>query len=84
MEGEIRKTLEDRISYMQALAAELRGIAFHIENTDPSEYGNKGCEHGRYKIVDDGGSTRDRDADTLNKVAKLFENFWGKEQKSAK
>ena len=83
MDGEISKTLEDRISHMQALAAELRGIAFHIENTDPSEYGNKGCKHGRYKIVDDGGSTRDRDADTLNKVAKLFENFWGKEQKSA-
>ncbi len=84
MDGEISKTLEVRISYMQALAAELRGSAFHIENTDPSEYGNKGCEHGRYKIVDDGGSTRDSDADTLNKVAKLFEDFWGKERKSAK
>ena len=84
MGGKISMTLEDRISHMHALAAELRGIAFNIENTDPSEYGNKGCEHGRYKIVDDGGSTRDRDADTLKKVAKLFENFWGKEQNSAK
>ena len=81
---EFQKGLEDRFAYMQAFADELRGIAFNITNTAPSAYGNNGCEHGRYKIVDDGGSTRDRDADTLNKVAKLFENFWGKEQKSAK
>ena len=78
MDGKNSMTLEDRISYVRALAAELRGIAFNIENTDTSEYGNKGCEHGRYKIVDDGGRTRDRDVDTLNKVAKLFENFLGK------
>lgn len=77
----ISKKLEGRFEYMQALASELRGIAFHIENTSPAEYGNFGCDHGRERIVDDGGKTRDSDAATLNKVAKLFEDFWGKEQK---
>lgn len=67
---------ENRLEYLKAIAQELRGIAFHIENTDASEYGNKGCEHGRYKILDDCGATRAHDIDTLTKVASLFEKFF--------
>ena len=67
---------EKRIEYLKALAQELRGIAFNIENTDASQYGNKGCEHGRSKLLDDCGATRANDIDTLTKVASLFENFF--------
>ena len=49
MLSKISKGVGDRISYMQALSEELRGIAFHIENTDAAAYGNTGCEHGRYR-----------------------------------
>ena len=63
------------IDSMQELAQELRGIAFHIEHTDPLEYGNKGCEHGKSKLLDDCGATREHDIWTLNKVASLFEKF---------
>ena len=70
------ETREKRFEYLKAIAQELRGIAFHIENTDASLYGNDGCEHGRYKILDDCGATRAHDIDTLTKVASLFENFF--------
>lgn len=68
--------LKSRIAYMQAFAQELRDIAFHIENTDSSLYGNNGFEHGRDKLLDDCGATHDRDVQTLKKVASLFEQFF--------
>lgn len=70
--------MENRVAYMQAFAQEMRDIAFHIEHTDVGAYGNKGCEHGRYKLLDDCGATRDHDSQTLVKVANLFESFFGK------
>ena len=65
-----------RLVYMQALAHELKGIAFHVENTDVNAYGNKGFENGKYKLLDDGGQTRNKDVATLKKVADLFEQFF--------
>ena len=76
MASSTTSTLESRFESMQALAQELRGIAFHIEHTDAREYGNKGCEHGKSKLLDDCGDTREHDMWTLNKVASLFEEFF--------
>ena len=70
------KEIKKNMTYMRALAHELRGIAFHVENTDVQAYGNSGFENGRYKLLDDGGQTRDRDVKTLRKVADLFEQFF--------
>lgn len=70
------KTEANKLTYMRALAHELRGIAFHIENTDVSLYGNKGFENGKYKLLDDCGDTWARDVKTLNKVADLFDKFF--------
>ena len=66
------KSLKD----MQALAYELRGIAFHIENTDAPSYGNSGFENGKYKLLDDSGATQIHDIKTLRKIADLFEKFF--------
>lgn len=70
------KETKKMLTYMQSLAHDLRGIAFHVENTDAATYGNKGFENGRYKLLDDGGATRDKDVATLKKVADLFEQFF--------
>ena len=76
MANSTTSTLESRLESMLALAQELRGIAFHIEHTNALEYGNMGCEHGKSKLLDDCGATREHDIWTLNKVASLFEKFF--------
>lgn len=76
MSQEETKETKVSLTYMRALAHELRGIAFHIENTDAPLYGNSGCENGKYKLLDDGGATQARDVKMLNKIADLFEKFF--------
>ena len=70
------------VHQMQDLVAELRGIAFNIEHTDPVEYGNIGCSHGRTKLLDDCGATHQKDSRTLNKLADFFEKFFGENSQS--
>lgn len=84
MQGK-NSNFEDRISHIKILAQELRDISFHVKHTDPIAYGNDGFDHGRVRLLDDNGQTRDRDADALIKVADLFEQFFcpnGSKEKS--
>lgn len=78
MANDKESRIEKCIYNMQMLARDMRDIAFHISNTSATAYGNDGCEHGAVKLLDDCGVTRQKDIETLAKVAQLFENFWGK------